>query len=267
MRRPGSPRPPRRIGRDLDLRLTDREGWPVYDASPRASASSSTIVYLHGGGYINEITRWHWRLIRQLALEVPARCVVPIYPLAPAATAPEVVSGAAGLVSELVSESGAGQTVLMGDSAGGGLAVAASSVARDHGLPQPSRLVLISPFMDATMTDERGAAVASKDTMLRRPGLREAGRIYAGSLELGDPLVSPIYGDLRGLPPLTVFTGTHDVLDCDSKRLGVLAREAGVPVDLHELGGAPHVFPLLPTRQGAAGRRQIIEILRARNPA
>jgi acetyl esterase/lipase len=242
------------------ITLADRNGWPTFEVRPSGSSPGTTIVYLHGGGYVSEITGWHWRLIRQLVREVPARVVAPIYPLAPRATADRVVPEASRLLGEVVEESG--PVVLAGDSAGGGMAVAASCLLRDRGAAQPSRLVLISPFLDVTMTDERQLALAPKDKMLRRPGLREAGRLYAGSLDLDDPLVSPIYGDLRGLPPVSVFTGTHDLLDPDSRRLAELAREAGVPLELHEVRGAPHAFPVLPTRQGAAARAQLVEICR-----
>jgi acetyl esterase/lipase len=188
--------------------------------------------------------------------------VVPIYPLAPAATAAEVVPRMAELVSALVADGGSRPTIVVGDSAGAGLAVAASFAIRDGGLRQPSRLVLLSPFLDATMSDKRGAAKAPKDKMLRRPGLREAGRLYAGSLGLDDPSVSPVNGDLGGLPPLTIFTGTHDILDCDSQRCAQLGRAAGVDVDLHEVEGAPHAFAVLPTRQGATARREIVDVCR-----
>jgi len=262
-RSPEDPSPPKRFEDRLHLRLGDRQGWPVYEARPRDATASVTILYLHGGGYVNEITRWHWRLVNELTLEVPARCVVPIYPLAPKGTASEVVRGAAGLASELLAERGADPVLVVGDSAGGGLALAASLTLRDEGLRQPSRLVLISPWLDATLSDERQVAIAAKDKMLRRPGLREAARLYAGPLGLDDPLVSPINGDLRGLPSLTVFTGTHDILDCDSQRLARTAREVGVSVDLHEVKGAPHAFPVFPSRQGAAARREIVDVCRS----
>jgi monoterpene epsilon-lactone hydrolase len=262
-RRPVDPGPPRGVRRRLDIDLTHRDGWPIYEARPPGANPDTTIVYLHGGGYVNEIVRWHWLLIGQLVREVPARSVVPIYPLAPAATAGEVSTRVAELVADVVTGDGSSPTIVVGDSAGGGLAVAASFALRDRGLSQPARLVLLSPFLDATMSDERQAAVAPKDKMLRRPGLREAGRLYAGSLALDDPSVSPIHGDLRGLPPLTIFTGTHDILDCDSQRLAERAREAGVPVDLLEVDGAPHAFAVLPTRQGAAARRRIVEVCRS----
>ena len=258
-RRPVNPRPPRRVGREIALNLLRRDGWPVYEAKPRERAADASILYLHGGAYINEITRWHWLLVRQLVREVPARCIVPIYPLAPFATAAEVVPRVAELARELIAESGPERTVLIGDSAGGGMALAASLWLRDQGLSQPSRLILISPFLDVTMSDPRQDALASKDTMLRRPGLVEAGRLYAGLLGLDDPRVSPINADFGGLPPITVFTGTHDLLDPDSQRLAALGRQAGIPVDLYEVHGAPHAFPAMPTSQGARARTLIVE--------
>lgn len=262
-RSPEDPSPPKRFERRLHVHLDSREAWPVYEAWPRGASASATILYLHGGGYVNEITRWHWLLVKELALEVPARCIVPIYPLAPQATASDVVHGAAGLARDLLAGRDADQVQVMGDSAGGGLALAASLTLRDEGLRQPSRLVLISPWLDATLSDERQVAIAAKDKMLRRPGLREAARLYAGPLGLDDPLVSPINGDLRGLPSLTVFTGTHDILDCDSQRLARMAREAGVPIDLHAVERAPHAFPVFPSRQGAAARREIVAVCRS----
>jgi acetyl esterase/lipase len=262
-RRPVDPAPPRSVRRRLDIDLAHRDGWPIYEARPIGAHPDTTIVYSHGGGYVNEIESWHWRLIEELVRQVPARIVVPIYPLAPAATASEVVPRMAQVVGGVVEARGDAPTLVAGDSAGGGLAVAASFALRDQGHSQPSRLVLLSPFLDATLSDERGAAVAPKDKMLRRPGLREAGRLYAGSLALDDPRVSPIYGELRGLPPLTVFTGTHDILDCDSRRLAERAREADVPIELRVVDGAPHAFPVLPTRQGAAARSQIVALCSA----
>ncbi len=119
-RRPVDPAPPRRVRRKLDIDLTRRGGWPIYEARPIGARPDTTIVYIHGGGYVNEIVSWHWFLIGQLVREVPARSVVPIYPRAPTATAAEVVPRMAELVSEVVADGGAGRTIVAGDSAGAG---------------------------------------------------------------------------------------------------------------------------------------------------
>jgi epsilon-lactone hydrolase len=236
--RPASHAPPRGLGAQRD----DVGGWPVYTVSP-VGEPRAEVVYFHGGAYVNQIVRQHWSLVAQLVREAGARCVVPIYPLVPHATAAEVVDSATRFARPGV--------VLMGDSAGGGLALAVALRA------PAARLVLISPWVDAAVPYRDAPA----DTMLRRPGLAEAGRLYADGLSLDDPRVSPLHGDLSGLPPTTIFTGTRDLLDPDSRRLADAARAAGVEVDLHVCEGTPHVYPLLPTRDGAEARRRIITLL------
>ena len=239
--KPSDPAPPKRLAAQLDR----RGGWPVYTVS--APEPVVDVVYFHGGAYIKEIAAQHWSLVGQMVREAGARCVVPIYPLAPGATASAVVAGATEVVPP--------GAVLMGDSAGGGLALAVA-------LQVPvARLVLISPWVDVAIPQGE----QPHDPMLRLAGLAEAGRMYAGDLPLDDPRVSPLYGDLSGLPPITIFTGTRDLLDPDSRRLADAAREAGVEVDLHVCEGAPHVYPLLPTRDGAAARRRIITLLRGQS--
>lgn len=261
-RRPVDPAPPSSVRRAVDVEPGERQGWPVFAAAPRGGRVLASIVYLHGGAYVNEITRWHWALIRELVEAAPARCFVPIYPLAPAATAEEVVPRAAAITSELIANGGEKPTLLIGDSAGAGLALAAALGLRAEDAPQPSRMILLSPFLDVTVSDPRQLAVAGRDKMLRPPGLVAAGRIYAGSLGLDDPRVSPIHAGLAGIAPMTIFTGTDDILDLDSERLAAKAREAGVEVGLERVEGAPHGFPVLPTRQGARARARIAEVIR-----
>lgn len=255
-RKPASHRPPAYLRRAVTVRREEWNGWPVYEISPKARGERLTIIYLHGGGYMDEIIAWHWHLIAEVVRRAGARCLVPIYPLLPHTSAEELVPKMAEYESPAIAEQ-EGPTILMGDSAGGGLALASALALRDQAGPQPARLVLLSPFLDVSVSDPAQEAVESKDKILRRRGLAEAGRMYAAHLPLNDPRVSPIFGDLSGLPPITIFTGTHDILDSDSRRLARRAAEAGVSVEMHEAIGAPHVYPVMPTRQGASARREI----------
>jgi acetyl esterase/lipase len=148
----------------------------------------------------------------------------------------------------------------MGDSAGGGLALAVGQGLRDRGLT-PRRIVLISPWLDVATEDPASRALADRDPMLAIPGLVEAARSYAGPLALDDPRVSPLHGALTQLPPITVFTGTEDLLNPDSHRLADACAAAGVSCELIEETEQPHVYPLLPTREGQAARRRIVALL------
>ncbi|MBX6391584.1 MAG: alpha/beta hydrolase fold domain-containing protein, partial [Frankia sp.] len=229
---------------------------------PAAEPPAVTVLYLHGGGYINEAQGWHWLRVGELVRAVPARFVVPVYPLAGRAVADDVVPVVADLLAELTAQAGGERLVLMGDSAGGGLALAAAMVARDRGQRQPGRIVLIAPWADLTVSHPDQPALDAVDRMLGIDGAREAARTYAGQRPLTDPLVSPLFGSFAGLAPLTVFCGTHDLLLPDSRRLVEAARAAGVPVDYHEAAGLPHAYPLFPVPEGRAARAMIADVCR-----
>lgn len=262
-RRPASHLPPRSLGRIAEVSRAFVGAWPVYDISPRGVEAVAQVLYVHGGAYINELVRPHWSMIRTLVERARARVVVPAYILAPRGTADRNVPVAADLLSGLIEGGGAGGTVLIGDSAGAGLALAAAQRLRDRTGAQPSRIVLISPWLDVTMSHPAQADIERADPLLARSGLVEAGRLYAGTLAADDPRVSPLHGSFRGLAPLTVFTGTRDVLTTDSRELVRRAREGGVDVEFHEAAGLPHGYPLLPVPEGRAARDRIVDLVRA----
>ncbi|MET9598354.1 alpha/beta hydrolase [Streptomyces sp. NPDC006459] len=262
-RRPASHLPPRSLGRVADISRTFVGAWPVYDVSPVGSEPAAHVLYVHGGGYIHELERPHWALIRTLVTRARARVVVPAYILAPRGTADRTVPVAADLLSGLIASGGSAGTVLIGDSAGAGLALAAAQRLRDRTGDQPSRIVLISPWLDLTMSHPDQAALEASDPLLARPGLLEAGRLYAGTLAADDPRVSPLHGGFAGLAPMTVFTGTRDVLTTDSRELLRRARADGAEVEFHEEAGLPHGYPLLPVPEGRAARERIVELVRS----
>ncbi|MEU9836099.1 alpha/beta hydrolase fold domain-containing protein [Streptosporangium sp. NPDC048047] len=137
-----------------------------------------------------------------------------------------------------------GRLTVMGDSAGGNLALSLVMQARQAGLPQPARLVLVSPCVDVSCDDPAMAKLERDDPILAPEGVREAGRLYAGGLDPRDPVVSPLYGSLRGLAPIAVFTGTLDILNVDAHRLKDRARQEGVSLEWFEYPGMMHVWPL-----------------------
>ena len=131
---------------------------------------------------------------------------------------------------------------MVGNSAGAGLALAACQWLRDRGHRQPSRLMLISPAADASVSRPEQVEIAARDPIQDIPGIIEAGRLYAGELDVGHPFVSPLNGAFRSLAPMTIFSGTRDLLYPDSVDLAERARAAGVPVELHLLRDQPHNY-------------------------
>jgi acetyl esterase/lipase len=231
----------------------------VYETFPAGRRECDRwVVFLHGGGFINEIVKAHWRLIGYLTREAGVRCVVPIYPLAPQATAGEIVPVAGALMREVLAQAGDAKVTLMGNSAGANLALAAAQWLRDKGARQPRRLVLISPGLDASLSRSEHIAAAAADPMQAIPGILESGRMYAGTLDVTHPYVSPLNGKMDGLAPMVVFSGTADLLHPDSIELARRARAAGVAVELHLRQGQPHNYAGFPTPEGREALRVIV---------
>ena len=249
-----APHRPVRFGRSVKVELRFAEGWPVYHVEPARSGSvRHHVIFLHGGGYIHEIVSTHWRFVGDLVGETNAHCVVPIYPLAPRGTAREVVPATGRILRQLIETVGAQNVTVVGNSAGGGLSLAAAQWLRDTGHPQPKALILICPGVCGTLS-QCTPADAARDVMQNVPGLVEAFRMYAGDLEVTHPFVSPLNGNFDSLTPMLIFTGTHDLFHPDIVTLGNKAAHAGVPVEMHVRNGLPHNYPLLPTPEGREAR-------------
>lgn len=249
------------LGRDVEVKLRGWAGWPVYDVAPSYGTSRNCVLFLHGGGFINEIVRAHWRFVAHWTRAARVRCVVPIYPVAPRGTAKEIVPAVGALLRRILEEAGSEKVTLIGNSAGGGMALAAAQWLRDSGCRQPSEIVLISPALDASVSRPEQARIARVDPMNDIPGMHEVARMYAGDLDISHPYVSPLNGDLRGLAPMVVFAGTHDLLYPDSVALANRARVAGVPVELHLRKGQPHNYAGMPTPEGREARAFILRVL------
>jgi len=236
--------PPKKI----NARELQHDGWRVYEVGD--AQATATAVYLHGGANIYEIDPRHWGLIAELAAATSTQFVVPIYPLAPEGTAAPVIETVANLVTAT------GATTVLGDSAGGGMALATAMVLRDRGEP-PVRVVMISPSLDLTLSDPRVADVAKTDPWLDIPGAAAAAELYRGDLPLTDPRVSSMFGELEGLGELAIFIGTRDMLYPDALRLREKAAAAGHPLEYHEVEHMLHVYPILPIAEAKVARRQI----------
>ncbi|MFG6476780.1 alpha/beta hydrolase fold domain-containing protein [Microbacterium sp. P06] len=251
--------PPRRLRSDLRVSVT-HERWPVYTLTPRHADATGSVVYVHGGGWVNEIAPQHWQLAAQIAVEARTTVVLPIYPLVPFGDADEANRGVVDLVRR--QRDRAGRTMIAGDSAGGQIALSAALTLRDADGTAPSSTVLISPALDLTWSNPRIPEVQPRDPWLATPGGRVLAELWRGELDILDPVVSPLAGDMTGLGRITVFSGTRDVLNPDSHLLVQKARAAGVSVEFHEGEGQVHVFPLLPTRVGRQARATVVRSIR-----
>ncbi|MCS7081257.1 MAG: alpha/beta hydrolase [Chloracidobacterium sp.] len=219
-----------------------------------------TVLYLHGGGYIACSPLTHRPITVTLATLLRGRVFALDYRLAPEHRFPAALDDAVAAYRWLLETQGVSpqRLLIAGDSAGGGLALSTLVRLRELGIPLPAGATLYSPWTDLAGTGETLETNTERDVMFHGAGIRMAGRIYAGDTPPDHPLVSPLYADLTGLPPLQVFASSSEVLLDDARRLAERAQAAGVPVELHIEADLPHVWPIF-CRLIPEGRRTLAQ--------
>ncbi|OYT70032.1 MAG: alpha/beta hydrolase [Chloracidobacterium sp. CP2_5A] len=205
-----------------------------------------TTLYLHGGGYIACSPHTHRPITVTLATLLRGRVFALDYRLAPEHRFPAALDDAVAAYRWMVETQGVSprRLLIAGDSAGGGLALSTLIRLRELGAPLPAGAALYSPWTDLAGTGETLETNTERDAMFYGAGIRLAGRIYAGDMPPDHPLISPLYADLTGLPPLLIFASSSEVLLDDARRLAEKARAAGVAVELRIEDDLPHVWPL-----------------------
>ncbi|WP_327352909.1 alpha/beta hydrolase [Streptomyces sp. NBC_01304] len=209
------------------------------------SADDRVVLQLHGGGYHIGSTAVQRDLTARIARAAKAKVYGIDYPLAPEHPYPAAVLAARKAYEWLLGQGYAPERiVLTGDSAGGGLALATLVGLRDLGLPLPGAAVVMSPWVDLTNSGESVEGRADRDPVISVPGIRQWAASYLAGADPRDPLASPLYADLTGLPPLLIQVGTEEVLFDDSTRLYVKAAREGVDATLEVAEGMPHVWQI-----------------------
>lgn len=240
-------------------------GFPTWVVTPRGTAPRRTVLYLHGGGYMAPVDPFQVRYVCRLGAALGARMVVPDYPLAPEHTWRDSFGPVVRLATRWAEE-GADERglVLLGDSAGGGYALAVAQAMRDAGGAQAGHLVLHAPWADLTTSTPETEQVTEDDPWLFLGKIRLYARWWAGSEEdLGRPEVSPALADLQGLPPALMLYGTRDTLAPGCRLLARRAAEAGWDLTSVEEPGLLHVYGLLPLiPEARRAFRQVLHFLR-----
>ena len=231
------------IASDVGHVPTTIGGVNAVDVTIGGIDTANTILYFHGGVYVIGSAAQTVPLVSDLARRAHANAVTVDYRLAPEHPYPAAVDDARAAYEGLLAQGvDAGQIALAGESAGGGLAVATLLALRDAGTPLPSSAFLMSPYADLTLSGETILGNQAIDPILTPEGLRLRVPDYVGRADASNPHISPIFGDLSGLPPLLIQVGSHEILLSDALRLADRAAIAEVPVTLEVTPGVPHVF-------------------------
>lgn len=205
-------------------------------------SNDRVFLLLHGGGYVSGSPRTHRKLAASLSRAAYSRVLTPEYSLAPEHPFPAGIKDAIRVYGWLLEQGVAADNIIVGgDSAGGGLGLAMLLALRDAGAELPRAAVLMSPWTDLTVSGQSYVSHRKLDPTMSRDGLRRAAAQYIGERDPRQPLASPLFADLRGLPPLLIHAGGNEIMLDDSRVLAERARAAGVETTLRIFDGMWHV--------------------------
>ena len=225
------------------------------------------IFYLHGGSYFYNPDPAHWRMLDKLIRKTGASVVLPVYPKAPNYSCRESFEKVFAYYKAALAETSPENLVLMGDSSGGGFALAFAQLLKNRGLPVPENTILISPWLDISMKNPEIPALEPNDPMLSAQRLRTLGMIWAAGEASDSFIASPIHVRPEELKHITLFTGTHEILYPDARKFAAMARKRQADITYYEYDKMNHVFPLYPIPEARDAIAKISGIINGSRPA
>jgi epsilon-lactone hydrolase len=228
---------------DITVTAAALGGVPTAEITVAGVEPRHVVLYFHGGVYVMGDAFLAADLASQVGRRTRAKVISVDYRLAPEHPYPAAVDDALAAYKALLDNGIApSDIVFAGESAGGGLAIATLVNARDHRLPLPAATFVMSPYADLTLAGSTLETKGKADPLLSREALQARVPDYTAGQDAALPLISPLFADLSGLPPLIIQAGTHEVLLDDALRLARRAATADVAVTLDVTPGVPHVF-------------------------
>lgn len=253
---------PKGVSVSVDYRFVYEHNMQVYYFN-ESCPGDTVIVYIPGGGYLNNPLKYHWKIIDNISTKTGCPVIMPIYLKVPNYTCEESYEAMVSFYKDLATRDGIEHIVFAGDSSGGGMCLALAQLLRDGypGLLQPEELLLIAPWMDVSMENEEISKYEPVDPMLDIYGTTEIGKLWAGERDVHDPLVSPIYGTFENLGNITLFIGTRDMLCPDVLKFSDILTAQNIEHTLVVKEGLDHPYPLFPIPEAKEAQQMMIDII------
>lgn len=220
-------------------------GRTIWELKKKNSTPQRYIFFLHGGGFVANVTKYDWAFLNNIIQHTGVGIVVPDYPLVPASNHKNVFDMVVPAYEDLLQQVGAENVTLMGFSAGGGLTFSLAQYVRNNQFPNPAQIILLSPLLDGTLMNPEIPIIDKYDPYIDVEGFRKAISIYAANTNTTHYMISPIYGTLEGLAPIHLFAGTHEVLVSDARKLVALAKEKKLALNYYEYNKMYHAWIFL----------------------
>ena len=254
------------IGEDVNflsaLKEQTFEDMQVFILNDQKSSSQMVILYIHGGAWTNQPLNLHWLFMDKMAQALNAKVIAPIYPKVPHFSYQDTYPKMLSLYKEiLVSIESSNQLTIIGDSAGGNIALGLIQLLKRDGLPQPQDIILLSACVDMSLENPLIQEYEENDPMLASEGMEVITKIWAADKALKDPIISPIYGDFQGVGKITHFIGSHESLYPDAIQFDEKLTEQGVAINTFVYPKMNHVFVVMPIPEAVDAQQKIINIL------
>lgn len=247
--------PPKSIRNAMDIEVNCVDGGIFYRVRDKFSRSNKKVLFIHGGGFCLEALSLHWKFCQALAKDTGCEIIFPQYPLVPESSSEASHKMLMNVYSEFISCGDIRDMTIMGDSAGAALSLSVSMLARDTGLPLPNEMILISPgLILGEMSDEeadRYAFIREHDFILGKFPVDKISELWHGSLDMSDYRSDATQGSLEGLPHITMFSGTYDVMNIAARRLAERMRSEHHPFTYHERKCGAHDYALMPSSRSS----------------
>lgn len=256
-----------RIPAGIEVLPFEAEGFCAEWVRPAQTREDRAILYFHGGGYVMGSSRSHRAIVAKFVAGSGIGALVVDYRLAPEHSFPAAIDDSLAAYTWLMSQGfSPSRIAFMGDSAGGGLCLATLLALRQNEIPLPAAAVALSPWTDLKCT---GNSYLRKDPLAPDGSWHVFGKYYAGENDPALPLISPLYGDLAGLPPLLIYAGENESMLDDSTQFAEKAKRSGVDVRLHIGKGMVHCYPALSPlfQEAKEAMKDICSFLRTHLPA
>lgn len=250
-----------KVPKDVKCERVEVRGVPAEWITTPDVEKNHVILYLHGGGYVCGSINTHRDLVARISRVSNARILIINYRLAPENKFPAALDDAITTYQWLIDVEGItpDNLIIAGDSAGGGLTIASLVYLRDKGIALPAAAICLSPWTDLELTGESFKTNLNFDPLITPENLTFDARLYLGDADYKNPLASPLYANLQGLPPLFIQVGTSEMIFDDSVRLAEHAKKVGVDVELDIWPDMIHAFQLF-AKFAPEGRQAIDRI-------
>ncbi len=255
------PKPPTKFLKGIHVSESIVNNQKVFTLTPLGIKPKKHILFFHGGAFVINFTLVHWKFITNLVKHANIAVIAVDYPLLPNFSYKERISMGEVVYKDLLKKTTSDNIILMGDSAGGNIGLALAQKLESDGFAQPAQIILLSPWLDVSMCNPKIAEVNKHDPLLPY-GDDKLAKLHAGDKDLKYFLVSPLYGPLKRLGKISLFTGTYDILNPDARQLKLRAKAEGLDINYFEYQGMFHDWILFPLPEAKIAFDQILQLLK-----